>query len=143
MSLDWFTADLLVGLTELRQAAESRMRATCKIERPGAATSDDDGNPVSQSYTQIYAGKCRLHYPGIPFPEEAEIAGADRPTRPQHLSIPFGTTVQADDRVTITADPDTPQNVGTVLRVTEPSNPSQATAQRILCKVILTPSGEL
>jgi hypothetical protein len=130
-------------LTRGRQAAESRMRATCKIERPGAQTSDNDGNPISQAYTEVYNGKCRLHYPGIPFPKEAEIAGADRPTRPQHLSIPFGPVIHADDRVTISADLDTPQNVGMVLRVTEPSNPSQATAQRLLCKVILTPSGEL
>lgn len=119
------------------------MRATCVIERPGKQVSDDDGNPTDMPYTQVYDGKCRLHYPGIPFPSDAEIAGAHRPTRPQHISIPFGPVLQADDRVRITADLDTPQNVGMVLRVTEPTNQSQTTAQRILCEVILTPTGDL
>lgn len=127
-----FGADVAAGLAELRMHAESRMRAECIIERPGATVTDDEGD-VSTEWTLLYEGKCYSRYPGLAVEANRETAGAQVIESRLVVRIPFGVIVRPGDRVTIVSDVDNPQLAGTVLRVESIDDQSQATAQRLLC----------
>lgn len=126
-----FGEDLAGGLAELRDLAESRMRATCKIDRPTGESTSSTG-VVTTTWTQVYAGKCYSRYPGLAHESNRDSAGAQVVESRLVVRIPFGTVIRPGDRVTITADQDNPQLAGVVLRVASIDDQSQATAQRLL-----------
>lgn len=117
------------------------MRTTCIVDR---IRRDDQGEPITETSPEgvetqvrddVYAGKCRVHYPGTPWPATPDVAGATVTVRPIFVSIPISAPqLQVGDRITITADLDTPAIVGNVYRAIEPGNASQETAQRVLAQ---------
>lgn len=123
-----------------RRAAEARMRGACIIRRPipGQETQDPNGPPgkMIPAYEPepIYEGKSYLRYPGLAHEQNPTFAGATIAVSRIILRIPFGAIARPGDVVTITADMDNPQLVGTVLRVASIDDQSQATAQRLLCE---------
>lgn len=107
------------------------MRATCKIERKSGQSVS--GGKTTPTYEQIYSGKCYTRYPGLAWEQTPEVAGQPLVTSRLVVRIPFGSVSRPGDLVTITADPDNPQLVNTVLRVESIDDQSQATAQRLIC----------
>jgi len=117
----------------LRAQAESRMRGTCKIERPtGDQVTDEDG-VVSAVFATVYTGKCYTRYPGLAQEANREVGGATVVESRIVVRIPFGPVCKPGDRVTMIADLDNPQLAGSVYRVESIDDQSQSTAQRILC----------
>lgn len=115
-----------------RKAAESRMRGTCTILRPGQTATDADGDTFTPA-TVVYAGKFYARYPGLAFEQNPDVAGATVAVSRVVVRIPFGTIIRPRDLVRIDADPDNPQLAGTYLRVASIDDQSQATAQRLIC----------
>lgn len=111
------------------------MRGTCTIARPGAATTDANGD-VTVTPTVVYSGPFYARYPGLAHEQNPQVAGATVVVSRIVVRIPFGAIVRPDDVVTINSDPDNPQLVGTRLRVASIDDQSQATAQRLLCEDI-------
>lgn len=128
-----FGSDLASGLSFLRVQAESRMRGTCKVERPTGELDTSDAGVVTAVYEQVYSGKCYTRYPGLAQEANREIGGATVVESRIVVRIPFGTIHKPGDRVTITADLDNPQLAGDVYTVESIDSQSQATAQRLLC----------
>ena len=126
-----FGAELTAGLAELRHYAESRMRATCVIERKTGETTT--AGVVTPTWTTIYEGKCYSRYPGLAQEANRDVSGATVTESRLIVRIPLGAACKPGDRVTIAADPDNPQMAGTVLLVESTDDQSQATAQRLLC----------
>lgn len=105
-----FDAELAAGLAELRIHAESKMRATCVIERPNGETTV--GGVVTPAWTEVYAGKCELtDFDSHPI--DREVSGATLTMSSPSLRLPVSApSVAINDRVRITSDPDNPDLVG-------------------------------
>lgn len=128
-----FGTDLARELTFLRAQAESRMRGTCKIERPTGEQATDNDGVVSAVFAPVYTGKCYTRYPGLAQEANREVGGATVVESRIVVRIPFGPVCKPGDRVTVIADLDNPQLAGDVYAVESIDNQSQATAQRLLC----------
>lgn len=121
-------------LKRARQRFEDvRMRATCKITRPGDDLNEDDHGNVTPTETLVYEGKCYAHYPGLKFETNRESVGVRIAEYRAVVSIPFDPVIKEGDKVTIVADPDTPRLDGAVYQVATIDVQSQTTAQRLLC----------
>ena len=116
-------------LARARAAFLRRMRATCRVERPGKP------DPLTglPSWALVYEGRCYTRYPGLAFEQSPEVAGAVLAQSRVILRVPFGVQYRPGDVVTILSDPDNPQMVGARLRVESCDDQSQASAQRLLC----------
>ena len=127
-------ADIAAALPELRRQAESMMRDTCTITRPGAQTWDDAAGAYTTggAPVQLYAGPCRVRRPNLA--EREALAGdADWTLAGAVVSIPVdGTT---DDllgaTVHVVGCEMDPALTGRDLTVT--GSQSQATARRLRC----------
>lgn len=128
-----FGTDLARELTFLRAQAESRMRGTCKIERPTGEQDTDPDGVVSAVFATVYTGKCYTRYPGLAQEANREVGGATVVESRIVVRIPLGPVCKPGDRVTMIADLDNPQLAGAVYRVESIDDQSQSTAQRILC----------
>lgn len=128
-----FGDELAAGLAVLRVHAESRMRASCRITRPGLAVTDENGD-VTYPVTLVFEGPCYTRYPGLAFEQNADSGGVSVVQSRIVVRVPFGPIVRPGDVVTIVSDPDNPQLAGTVLRVASIDDQSQSTAQRLLCE---------
>lgn len=124
-----FGADLAAGLAELRIHAESKMRATCVIERKSGETTD--GGVVTSTWDEVYSGKCELT-DFSSHPIEREVNGATITTSAPSLRVPVSApVVKINDRVRITDDADNPDLVGLALYVTEVRRKSMEKSRRI------------
>ncbi len=129
-------ADIAAALPELRRQAESMMRDTCTITRPGAQTWDDAAGAYTPggAPVQLYSGPCRVRRPNVA--EREALAGdADWTLTGAVVSIPVdGTT---DDLLGATVHVEhcemDPALTGRDLKVTGPHAQSQATARRLRC----------
>lgn len=119
-------------LARARAAFERRMRATCVIDRPTTERDVATGKDIT-TYGDVYSGRCYTRYPGLAFESTFDSAGVTVVQSKAVVRVPLGTAYRPGDRVTITADPDNPRMVGTVLRVTSADDMSQASSQRLLC----------
>lgn len=136
------------GLIELRGHAESRMRATCEIERWAGETTV--GGVATDTYAPIYPapewpddhphadGKCRMTdfnaHPSTP-----EVAGANVVVNQPRVLIPTGAPkVIPGDRVRILTDPDNPVVPGTVLHVAGVRGKSQEIQRHLICDDLQT-----
>lgn len=112
-----------------RTAAESLMLDTCTVHRPGAPSTDADGN-VTPSLTLLYTGPCKI---------QQTLAQSSNPVAGGHAftvqdtrwDTPVGEgPFEVNDVVTIVEAVLDPQLTGRVYRVTDPFHKSGATAQR-------------
>lgn len=125
-----------VALARGRQAAESRMRATCKIERPGAATANASTGVVSATLTSIYTGKCWITDFNA-HPSVFDLAGAQVSINQPIVKLPVtAAVIRVGDQITITADPDNSANVNKVFRVVAIRSKAQETARNLICDEI-------
>lgn len=118
-----------------RQAAESRMRATCKIERPGAATTNANTGVVSTTLTSVYTGKCWITDFNA-HPSTFDLVGAQVSINQPIVKVPTSAAaIRVGDQITITADPDG-TNANKVFRVVAIRSKSQETARNLICDEI-------
>jgi hypothetical protein len=115
-------------------AAQLGMVDACTIRRPsGSGTTDPLTGYPSQTYTALYAGKCRV---------QQHQASADRQDIGEdsvmllrlEVQLPMTVTgLKVGDEITMTAsvyDPDLP---GRVFRIHDLAHKSEATARRVQC----------
>src|SRR5438045_283872 len=92
-----------------RRAAERLMVDTCLIRRRTSEATDPDTGVVTPTYTQVYAGKCRVQQQ-VPVSRPADIGQDAVWLARLELQLPMSVVgVQSNDLVTITAsalDPD-------------------------------------
>ena len=131
-------------LRKARPSNEKRMRAACVVRRPVPDEAVED--PLTGVVTPAFevepvygpgskdAGKCYLRYPGLAYESKPEAGGFSFSVSRVVVRVPFGPIFQPGDVITVLADPDNPQLVGTVLRVASVDDMSQAAAQRLLCE---------
>ena len=133
MSLGAAIAGALPGM---RAEAESMMRDSCTITRPGGGETWDDatGGYLSGSSVILYSGRCRVRRPNVA--EREALAGdADWTLLGAVVSIPVGSTT--DDLLgatvhVVTCEMDAAL-AGRDLVVVAPHAQSQATARRLRC----------
>lgn len=130
-------------LSVLRPLATARMRATCTVDRPGAPTTDNDGN-VTVTATRIYpdpawdddhpyaTGPCYARAVSA-MSTDTDAGGRLIDVTRIIVRVPHGVTFWPGDVVTWATDVDNPGMVGKALRVTSVSDQSQGTAQRLAC----------
>lgn len=118
------------ALARGRVAAEAGMVDACTIRRVPSDVTDDFSGVITPTYTQIYAGKCRLKQVAA-LPETHE-AGEDYVVLSRlQLQIPVSVTgVQVGDEVTITASVNDPGLAGKVLLIRGIAEGSEITARR-------------
>lgn len=115
-----------------RRRAESMMRDTCRITRPGPNTWNEDTMTYTPSKTTVYEGKCRLLNP-YRAPTTATTPGQAQTVQLARLSLPVETSagIKEGDVVeylTSESDPDLP---GTEFKVIGGAHQSDATARRV------------
>ncbi len=119
-------------LTRGRQAAEAGMADACAIRRLTGGTTDPLTGVPSPTYTDLYAGKCRVQQTvALARPHEV---GEDRVLVVRfELQLPVVGTegLQVDDIVTITSSVRDADLTGRVFLVFELTHKSEATARRI------------
>jgi hypothetical protein len=116
-----------------RTAAEAGMADACTIRRAsGSGTTDPVTGVPSQSYTTLYAGKCRVQQQvAIARPHDV---GEDKVWLVRFdLQLPMETSagLAVGDQVTITASVADPDLVGRVFAVNELAHKSEATSRRV------------
>ena len=126
-----FGDDIAAGLTVLRVHAVSNMRDACVIERRTGRVLDEATLEYTDTWTQVYAGRCRVKVKDTQ-PAESEPGGRTFVVTDAVVQIPVDSTHYADgDRVTVTSCEFDPALVGVVLSVTSRDPISQATSRRL------------
>jgi hypothetical protein len=113
-----------------RRAAEAGMVDTCSVRRQSGETTDDNTGEVTQTWADVYTGRCRVQQRTIT--AEDETPGQDFQLLSRlELQLPIAApALQVGDEVTITASGD-PQLIDQVLIVRDLAAKSEATARRI------------
>jgi hypothetical protein len=123
--------DVAAALLELRGEAESRMRDTCTITRPGAVVWNATTLQNDVTTVTVYSGPCRVKAAVM---RDRVVTVADQSLVESQfiLSLPIATSggVATDDSVTITASAEDPATVGRMYRIIAGPAPSDATARR-------------
>lgn len=127
-----FSAFLIEKLAQERAYAEARMRATCRITRPGATVTDDNGDTSTPS-TFVYEGKCQL----VDFnahPSTPDVGGASVVVNQPRVLLPVSAAVnQPNDLVEILTDPDNPGLIGLVVVVNAIRRKAQEKSRHLIC----------
>lgn len=129
-----FAEDIRSGLPEMREAAESLMLSTCRIDRVLGVGDDGAGGVRPELLSPpVYEGKCRVK--SFRAYEEVRDIGAVGTVINQRydIHIPVGIgPVQVGDFVTLLACEENPLLTGNVYRVAGPHETTLQTAQRVL-----------
>ena len=119
-----------------RENAESLMTDECTVVRPGEAATDPDTGEVKPTFTQVYAGHCKVQTSGGLASENtegsaAQAMGAVSLVWSLYVRFPYGTPgLRAGDVVEVTESAN-PLLVGRRLRLVSPqSEKTHATACR-------------
>lgn len=117
-------------LARARVAAVALMVDACTIRRPAGSGSDDDGN-VTYTYTDLYAGRCRVQQ------RRGQAGQADVGEDFQLLlrlevHLPVSVVgLEVGDEVTVTASAHDADLVGRVFLVRDLAHKSHPTARRV------------
>lgn len=122
----------------------SGMRATVRIDEPGELTTDAFGD-VHPTNNPVYLGPAHTRYPGLAFEKAVNLVGAEAVVSRLVVRIPFPESgrgewfvappvVRPGQVVTVVDDRDTPQLVGTRLRIASIDDQSRASSQRLICE---------
>lgn len=138
--------ELAEALVELQEAAESRMRESCLIERATGSEVDDEGREVN-TYRTVYEGPVRIRS-YRPYPEDRDVAGGTSTSQMYDLHIPAPERIPAlvtagvvttwdgpvrnGDRMTRT----TPGRASEVYRIETEHDVTDQTAQRLVGRLI-------
>lgn len=120
----------VIALARARTAAALGMTDTCTIRRRSGESVDDNTGMVTPTWTQVYAGQCRVQQRN-PIAQQ-QTPGPDFQLLVQlELQLPATVTgVLVGDEVTIIASTD-PELVDTVLIIRDLAAKSQASARRL------------
>lgn len=114
-------------------AALLGMRDACTIRRITGETTDDFSGEIVKTYTDLYAGQCRV---------QQHQATADRQDVGEdyllllRLEVQLPMTVvglEVGDEITMTASAGDPDLVGRVFRIHDLAHKTDATARRVQC----------
>ena len=122
-----------IDLTMARREAESEMRATCRITRPGEQVWDAAtlqyiaGPPVV-----AYEGKCKLRLGAVRV-RRGEAAGQLFAEQSATLSLPVELSlgIEKDDEVEMLTSPDDPELVGVTVWIDANRSMGNATSRRL------------
>ena len=127
-----FAAFLIEKLAQERLYAEARMRATCRITRPGLTVTDDSGDTSTPS-TFVYEGKCQL----VDFnshPSTPDVGGASVIVSQPRVLLPVAAPKNhPHDLVEVLADPDNPDVVGVQVVVNAIRRKAQEKSRHLIC----------
>ena len=114
-----------------RAAAEAGMVDACIIRRITGQVTDPDTGEVTNTYTTIYEGKCRLQQQGQQArPEQAGEAYLLMLRR--ELQLPMSVTgLRTEDEVTMTASAHDPDLPGRVFLIRDLFGKTEATSRRV------------
>jgi hypothetical protein len=115
-----------------RRRAESLMRDTCRITRPGANTWDEATMTYTPSTTAVYEGRCRFLNP-YRAPTTANTPGQSQVVQLARLSLPVATSagIREGDVVEYLTSASDPDMVGLKFKVIGGAHQSDATARRV------------
>lgn len=122
-------------LLEGRRRAEQLMTTSCRITRAGAGGApyldEETGEYVYPESPPIYTGKCKIRMTGTNV-REIDAASQLLTVQSSILSLPVDGTgdVQADDTLTVTANPLDAALIGRVYRIEGTHEQTYATARR-------------
>ncbi|HET7386564.1 MAG TPA: DUF6093 family protein [Nocardioidaceae bacterium] len=140
-----FGAEVANALAELRALAESRMRDTCKITKPGEG--QGPWNPATGTYDDpapvtVYEGKCKIKAPALVNPFQASAGPETWQVEQSVLSVPADApSIEAGMTVTYLTAANNPNLPGRIFGVVGPHHESTATAQRLLVKEVVGTGG--
>lgn len=98
--------DITRVLPEMRTQAESLMRDTVLVERPGRTTTDPETGQPATPYTTVYSGMGKIQS-NDQYESNPGVGTADRTVQRSLLHVPAGAfQAAAGDRVTITGSVD-------------------------------------
>lgn len=121
----------LDALARGRAAAEALMVDACTIKRLDTQTTDSETGQVTNTYTEIYSGKCKVQRSGlVSVARPQQVGQAQLYTSTLELHVPMSVTgANADDLVSIDTSMD-PDLVGRDLHLRELAHKTYATARR-------------
>lgn len=121
------------ALARGRVAAELGMVDACTIRRrSGSGTTDPDTGYPTQSYDQLYAGKCRIQQAQAQ--AQREDAGEDHLMLLRlEVQLPVAETegLEVGDEITVTAAANDADLVGRVFLIHDLAHKTEATARRV------------
>lgn len=118
------------ALARGRSAAESRMTDTCTTRRQTGTTYDDTTGTTVPTWTDGYAGACRVRQPATSG-SRATVGEADVILQRPEIHLPMTAALLAPgDEITLTGSVSDPLSVGRTFRVHAVPAHSQATARR-------------
>lgn len=113
-----------------RAAAEAGMRDTCTVRRHTGTTVDDETGYTTPTWSDLYAGPCRLKQPNAAA-SSATVGEAEVLLQQPELHLPMSAVLlQPADEVTMTGSQFDPVSVGRVLLIRDVPAHSGATARR-------------
>lgn len=107
---------------------------TCEVREPSTDGAFDDatGETPIVPGALVYSGKVKIQNTDAVYERDAEAGGHQFVVQRYSLHFPVSAPrIVEDYRVTITASPVSPHNVGRVFRVASPSEKTFSTAQRV------------
>ena len=120
-----------------RREAEALMLDSCDVMRPGEPVTDPETGNVTDSTTEVYAGKCKVQSKDSSV-ATPDVAGASFVVVSRQVHIPAGVAdVRNGDVITVTASLLNPFGVGKQYRVEGFTPDSYETAARIPVKELL------
>src|SRR5690606_5450744 len=107
---------IAAALPQMRAAAESMMRDTCRVRAVTGTTTNGDAT-VTPTYSTVYEGRCKIQSQR-PYPSNPNAGDHQWTLLPVELHLPVDGTgeVGTDQFVDILASAD-PQNVGRTFRI--------------------------
>lgn len=115
-----------------RLQAEALMVDACVIERLAGQTFDETSGTYVDTWSEVYAGKCRVQAQDVLRVPEEQAGEQLYVLRRATLSVPMSVTdVRVDDRVTVTASALDPDLANRVYRVTDLAHKTYLTARRL------------
>lgn len=128
-----FGDDLAAAAVELQAHAVTRMRDTALVEAP----STPDPLTGLPTWTTVGAFPCSVK-PPVYARSTPEAGGHQYTVVPATISLPAGAFVaEVNQRVTLTACPDHPLDVGRSYRVAEPHGGTLVTAMRLIVEEVV------
>lgn len=119
-------------LTRGQLAAAAGMTDTCTIRRVTGQTVDDLSGTIVDTYTDLYAGKCRIQQHQAQAARR-DVGEADLLLLALEVQLPTSLVgLEVSDQITVTASGD-PDLVGRVFLVRDLAHKTEATARRVQC----------
>ena len=111
------------------------MTDACTIRRPsGAGTTDPNTGYPTQTYTNLYAGKCRIQQHQATA-DRKEVGEDSLMLLRLEVQLPVAGTegLNVGDEITMTAATNDTDLVGRVFRIHDLAHKTEATARRVQC----------